>query len=350
MSDEFQGPAPEVSLTPRGILTALSETVVGQEDAKKALSILGYNHYVRVARDRVFYKEDEVVRLTGLIMGPTGTGKTLMCEELGKLLNLPFFKIDCTTLCQPGWKGLSIYDFLGHYILKYDSDPWMKGLLDYGIIYLDEFDKLGGKGTSDNHGVHATSTQQTLLTVLDGSEVDITLKNGTVRKLDTKKMLFILSGAFEGVYNERTNNSGSIGFNASLKDSGQTYLKPLTVKEIAKAGMIKELLGRISVVTSTGRLSKEHIKRIITEPKNNILSQYKTLFKLGSAATLEITDAIIDKIVDKVFEQEENLGIRYIKSLLFLELQDLIMELQNPTDYYEKTVESGQYAFEYPEE
>lgn len=322
-------------ITPKALMAELDKVVIGQEEAKKALSILAYTHWSRLTQNAVFTYYNPVVRLTGLITGPTATGKTLLCETLATLLELPFMKIDASSLTLPGGKGVDIYHQFEFYNQKFKDSP-LSHLMNYGIIYIDEFDKLGQKG-SDSHQAWYTTIQESLLTIIDGTKITIAQKLGG-GTLDTSKMLFIFSGAFEDARKKKRGLKSTIGFSSDIDKHKEELEAPLTRGDIEKAGVVRELLGRVNIITHTNKLSREEIKEVIFNCHDSIYEQFDSLFKLGNKQ-LDLEE-YLEEIIEHVYNSDY--GMRYIKSIIYDKLKDQIMELDTPKEHdivkYEHTL------------
>lgn len=312
-------------LSPKQIKEELDKVVIGQDEAKKDLAIVAYNHNLRYYRNNLGDTTTigQLPRLISLIAGGTGSGKTLLVETLANYLNLPWYKIDATGISASGFKGVSIYDFLKFYIEKY-KNTYLSDSLNYGIIYIDEIDKLGGELQTTNSGNYHREIQNGLLTVTEGTEIEILGTSFGRYKLDTSKLLFIFSGAFEGIVRDRHFNKHRPGFNTNHEEELKELDKKITLEELEKAGIIKELIGRISVISYTHKLSKEQIKDVMFNCYNSIISQYESLYYL-SGSTLTLLDEVIDRVIDKVYNGAY--GMRYLKTVLYEELRNGLFEL-----------------------
>lgn len=316
-------------MSPQKIKDELDKVVSGQDEAKKVLSILAYNHSIRMFHAINKFNFVEPPRLTGLITGPTGTGKTLLAQTLAKILGLPFLRIDTSQLSNHGFVGNDLTDYLKQYITKYDN-YLERDFMRFGIIFIDEIDKIGSKlettSTNDWHG----SLQDSLLPFIDGTEIAMDSRGSGTSVFDTSKCLFILAGAFEPVYQKRRTNNTNIGFKGTLandineKNKQVEYVTPLTRDEMELTGLKRELIGRISITTQTNPLSKEEVKTALVNVNDNIMSQYETLFYL-SGIDHGTKDAEIDAIVEKVYN--EKYGMRYAKTIIFEHFKDKIATL-----------------------
>ena len=302
-------------ISPMSIRNELDKYVAGQDEAKKVLSILAYNHQMRLyhclnKRFDMPSTEIEPPRLVGLITGATGTGKTLLVETLAKILDYPYIKIDATQLSRPGYSGEDIYDWLNTLCTSV-AGHIKEDYIDRAIIFIDEIDKLGHKSASNQSDDHNRDLQHTILSVVDGTKVSHTRK-----VLDTSKMLFIFGGAFENIYKERDNKRQGMGFKGETTTSSGVYTKDLKREEIEGAGIIRELLGRMHVITHTNKLSKEEIKKVLMEVQDNLLGQFEAIFHLSENDTPVGYEKAIDGIVDKLYD-DNNYGMRLVKTMLF---------------------------------
>ena len=315
-------------ISPKRIRTELDKAVSGQSEAKDTLAIVAYNHILRYYNDVETKYDIGPPRLTCLLTGPTGCGKTLLIDTLADIVNLPYMKIDATTLTMPGFVGTSLGDYIQLMHDKYQRTD-LGSRLDRAIVFIDEIDKLGMPASSTHHGNHNKVIQGSLLTLLDGSEVYSESNSRRAGPYDTKNMLFILAGAFEEVYIKRAKDGVSIGFNASVEDSvdnnAQHYKLPLSHKELEDSGLIRELIGRISVTSSIYKLSKDELRWALESVYDSMLSQYTTTFAL-SDTYLPVTEEDIDAIVDKLYNSRY--GMRHARSILFDHFKDQLLALE----------------------
>ncbi|MCR5791858.1 MAG: ATP-dependent Clp protease ATP-binding subunit ClpX, partial [Lachnospiraceae bacterium] len=269
---------------PHKIKAQLDDYVIGQEKAKKIISVAVYNHYKRVATDTM--DEIEIEKSNMLMIGPTGCGKTYLVKTLARLLQVPLAITDATTLTEAGYIGDDVESVLSKLLAAADNDVEKA---EHGIIFIDEIDKIAKKKSTTNRDVSGESVQQGLLKLLEGAQVEVpvgaTSKNAMVpmTTLDTKNILFICGGAFpdlDKIVKERLNKQSAIGFSADLKDKYDNepdILEKVTVEDLREFGMIPEFLGRLPVMYTLKNLTKEMYIRILTEPKNAILKQYEKL-------------------------------------------------------------------------
>lgn len=297
-------------LSPRFIIEELDKVLSGQKEYKETLAIAGYNHVMRWYNAVESKHLIEPPRFTVLVTGPTGCGKTAGVEALGHILGLPFLHLDATHIAIPGFQGTSLAQSLSYFEAEIGRTP-MKDVFSRSIIFIDEIDKLGCPNPSTRHADHNVAMQHTLLTTLDGT----TCSSASSRDVDTKNMLFILAGAFEPCFSARDVGVTRIGFNAESHSNPESvYKTALTVKELEASGIIRELLGRISVITPVYKLSRSEIKDALENVQNSILEQFATLFYLHEQ-DLPFKDQDLDMIVDKLYNSPY--GMRHSKQVMF---------------------------------
>jgi ATP-dependent Clp protease ATP-binding subunit ClpX len=318
-------------LKPREIINHLNEYVIGQDDAKKILSVAVYNHYKRL----LYKKTDdnlEIDKSNVILVGETGTGKTLLAKSIAKLLNVPFCIADATVLTEAGYVGEDVESILSRLLQAADFDVKKA---QQGIVFIDEIDKVARK--SDNpsitRDVSGEGVQQAMLKLLEGSVVSVPPQGGRKHpeqkliQIDTTDILFICGGAFDGIIPiiERRIKTHAIGFN-SLDDeiiNSENLLSYINQLDIKKYGLIPELIGRFPVLTYLNPLDPKTLRSILTDPKNAIIKQYIKLFEIDNI-TLNITDEVLDFIVEKAVELK--LGARGLRSICESILTDAMFD------------------------
>lgn len=316
---------------PHKIKAMLDEYVVGQEYAKKVISVGVYNHYKRVGADVADGVEIEKSNM--LMIGPTGSGKTYLVKTLAKLLDVPLAIADATSLTEAGYIGDDIESVVSKLLATADNDV---DRAETGIIFIDEIDKIAKKRNASTRDVSGESVQQGLLKLLEGSEVEVPVgansKNAMVplATINTKNILFICGGAFpdlEDIIKERLNEQASIGFIADLKDKYDDVndiIRQVTIEDLKTYGMIPEFLGRMPIIFTLDGLTEEMLAKVLKEPKNAILKQYKKLLELDEV-DLEFDDDAILAIAKKAIEKKT--GARALRSIIEEYMLDIMYEI-----------------------
>lgn len=316
---------------PHKIKAKLDDYVVGQEYAKKAMSVAVYNHYKRVATDTM--DEIEIEKSNMLMIGPTGSGKTYLVKTLAKLLDVPLAITDATSLTEAGYIGDDIESVVSKLLAAADNDVEKA---EQGIIFIDEIDKIAKKKNTSQRDVSGESVQQGMLKLLEGSDVEVPVgansKNAMVplTTVNTKNILFICGGAFpdlEGIIKERLTKQATIGFGADLKDkynNDKNILSKVTTEDLRNFGMIPEFLGRLPIVFTLQGLNEEMMVKILKEPKNAILKQYQKLLELDEVK-LEFNDGALQAIAKKAMEKDT--GARALRAIIEEFMLDIMYEI-----------------------
>ena len=316
---------------PHKIKATLDEYVIGQEHAKKVMSVAVYNHYKRVATDTM--DDIDIEKSNMLMIGPTGCGKTYLVKTLAKLLDVPLAIADATSLTEAGYIGDDIESVVSKLLAAADNDVEKA---EHGIIFIDEIDKIAKKKNTNQRDVSGEAVQQGMLKLLEGADVEVPIgansKNAMVplTTVNTRNILFICGGAFpdiESIIKERLNKQASIGFYADLKDKYDNdphLLEKVTVDDLRNFGMIPEFLGRLPVIFTLNGLNEDMLVKILSEPRNAILKQYQKLLALDEVK-LEFDEGALHAIAAKAMEK--NTGARALRAILEEYMLDIMYEI-----------------------